>query len=454
VKRNIRIIQLLIDNGANVNVKDNEGNIPLNLAYIKGYKEGVECLLDGGANVNTLLHLASYDGNLEMIELLFKPKLFKSKYNIDVNIKNNTGLTSLYVASLQGHQEVVALLLANRADLSIADESGNTPIHVASSEGKLEVVKVFVNSKGKFVVNIKNSLSGKSPIHYASCNGHPEVAAFLLANGADPIVVDNFGNTPLHVASLRGDIETIKLLLKPEYNVDVNKKNNGGDTPLYWASDNGHPEVVALLLANGADPRVVDNDGNTPLHIAFSAGDIETIKLLLKSEYNVDVNKKNNDGITPLYIAFHNGHEEILNLLFQYMLREIEGIRTQGMFKLYDLYKSKESVASANKSKSTQLRETNHDDGCSKTCLLSIENQKLYDLHKVKDGVVISVKSTQLYETNHASETCILSVENNLFVDDSKFANEPVKVIENTVIADIEASPFIQKKLNLLNRGG
>ena len=56
---------------------------------------------------------------------------------------------------------------------------------------------------------------------------------------------DNEGKTALHVASLEGHSEAVKLLL--EAGAEVDAEDDNGQTPLSWAAENGHSEAVKLL---------------------------------------------------------------------------------------------------------------------------------------------------------------------------------------------------------------
>ena len=116
--------------------------------------------------------------------------------------------------------------------------------------------------------------------------------------------------TPLHLASERGYIEVILLLL--EHGAQVNT-NNG--SPLNSACQYGKLDAVEILLEYGADPNTGCNIGNTPLHSACSYGSVGIISALLK--HNVDINAKNVDGWTPLHRASYNGRTEAVNLLLQ-----------------------------------------------------------------------------------------------------------------------------------------
>lgn len=106
--------------------------------------------------------------------------------------------------------------------------------------------------------------------------------AELLNRGA---IVDNAtkkGNTALHIASLAGQEEVVKLLL--QHNASVNAQSQNGFTPLYMAAQENHDSVVKLLLANGANQSLATEDGFTPLAVAMQQGHDKVVAVLLESD--------------------------------------------------------------------------------------------------------------------------------------------------------------------------
>lgn len=67
----------------------------------------------------------------------------------------------------------------------------------------------------------------------------------LIAAGVKVNQVDNYGNTPLHLAAWRGEEDIIKTLISA--GSDVNKANKYGETPLHWAVENGNEKSARLL---------------------------------------------------------------------------------------------------------------------------------------------------------------------------------------------------------------
>lgn len=88
----------------------------------------------------------------------------------------------------------------------------------------------------------------------------------LLAQGADPNIVDATGTTPLHIAAYWGENEMIKALIKAGAATEA--RDETGATPLHIAALSGgaraHGRTIALLIASGARQDVVDTHGWTP----------------------------------------------------------------------------------------------------------------------------------------------------------------------------------------------
>lgn len=90
------------------------------------------------------------------------------------------------------------------------------------------------------------------------------------------------GNTALHIASLAGQEEVVKLLL--QHSASVNVQSQNGFTPLYMAAQENHDSVVKLLLANGANQSLATEDGFTPLAVAMQQGHDKVVAVLLESD--------------------------------------------------------------------------------------------------------------------------------------------------------------------------
>lgn len=122
------------------------------------------------------------------------------------------------------------------------------------------------------------------------------------------------GNTALHEAAKRGDIQTVKSILCERNDADyINSSGNNGNTALHYAIKAGSLEVARLLLTHGANPNKQDRYGHTSFHSACSKGSLAFIKLL--SKYGADSNVQNCNNDTPFHLAAHHCNSEIIKLL-------------------------------------------------------------------------------------------------------------------------------------------
>jgi ankyrin repeat protein len=130
-------------------------------------------------------------------------------------INNNE---ALYIASSEGHVEIVQLLLERgiNIDTELAFGSGKNALHIASYRGHHEVVKLLLDRGAN--VNM-NDYYGENALHYAtdqnmwSCGYYFEIVMMLLDKGIDINMVDNEGYIPLHYAAKSGHTGIVKLLL-------------------------------------------------------------------------------------------------------------------------------------------------------------------------------------------------------------------------------------------------
>ncbi|XP_048247938.1 ankyrin repeat domain-containing protein 50-like, partial [Haliotis rufescens] len=287
-----------------------EGRTPLHDAACQGQREVVEVLLQNKANVDekrqdgsTPLHEAAYEGHREVVDVLLQ-----NKANVDE--KDKEGSTPLNDAAYQGHREVVDVLLQSKANVDEKDKEGRTPLHRAAWQGHRVVVEVLLQNKAN--VDEKDK-EGRTPLHDAAYDGHREVVEVLLQNKANVDEKDEEGSTPLNHAAYRGHREVVDVLLQNKANVD--EKDKEGRTPLHRAAWQGHRLVVEVLLQNKANVDEKDKEGSTPLQDAAYDGHREVVEVLLQNKANVD--EKDEGGSTPLYNAAWQGHRVVVEVLLQ-----------------------------------------------------------------------------------------------------------------------------------------
>jgi ankyrin repeat protein len=245
----IKKVDALLNQKADVNVKDDRGRTPLMWASFLGQTEIARRLLKQNPNLNdqdndgdTALIIACGNKNtMDVINLLLAK-------GADMRIRDNNGDSAFLVASgtLYTNAVPMRLLISKGADVNEANNSGDTALmNLAKSSLHLTLpIMKFILSKGARV-NERND-RGKTALKFASENcGYYQAVKLLLENNANPNLADDQGNTPLMAAAGCGDTEAVKQLIAKGAHVSVT--NSEGKTAQRIAIDCGNKDIAERL---------------------------------------------------------------------------------------------------------------------------------------------------------------------------------------------------------------
>ena len=335
------IVRLLLESGKCLTDRYGvslTGRSALMIASENGHTETVEVLLKYGANVQTqtssdewtALFFACKNGHITIVRLLLEYKA-----NICIKTKKNQQLSALIVASQNGRCETVNVLIECGANVNVEGvmeptKTGRivTPLMVASDK---EMVELLLKHGAK--INKQVSEEGWTALMFASYRRQTETATFLLELGADVDIqgyekphsesCEKSTVTALMIASRLGYSEIVQLLI--EHKTAINMQNNNGWTALMFASDNRQTKTITLLLEHGADTGIQGKKRShvhgyeettlTALMHASRRGYTEIAKLLL--DYKAEINMQNNKGWTALMFASNKGYIETATLLLE-----------------------------------------------------------------------------------------------------------------------------------------
>lgn len=317
------MVELLITEGkADVHQQRKLGLFsPIVLASALGHAEITEVLLQNGANVNikvssgfTPLHYAAMEGNTETARVLIRQGAY-------VDTENDAGDSPLLVAVKAKQSTMVDLLTRNGAELELRNKEGKTvwdyAMKTLSTEFFVELVSIYKRLNG--LTSKLTFAQGKTPLHKAALTDDYEKLECLFSLGAVPDVTDEGGNTFLHLAARENCITVLKTFYE---RVDVNCQNSEGDTPLHLASNFGHREAVDILLKK-SQVGLVNDDGETALHTACksrlaSAELVDVILDTIAKAHNWSlVSSTDKNGNTALHIAARSTRYEIFPVLKQ-----------------------------------------------------------------------------------------------------------------------------------------
>ncbi len=320
---NLADVRALLSSHANPNARElNGGQTALMWALSERQSAVVEELIKQGADVRTgsktgftPLMFAAQQGDEDSTRILLRAG---AKPNV---AQPKTGLTPLMIASAMGRTNAVDLLLDNGADPNLADANGYTSLHrvvrdsdygidLNSKDAVLTVVKSLLKhganpnarlsqDREKAAEEIKNGnvaiegkrtavtvteiiLQGATPLFLAAEVNNLDVIKALVDAGADPLVANERGTTPLIMAAGAGTdvqrerepeerataVETAKFLVAR--GADVNAAGQYGWTALHAATYQGMNDLIEYLVSKGANIDQKDEFGQTPLSISLS----------------------------------------------------------------------------------------------------------------------------------------------------------------------------------------
>lgn len=324
VEKQLEIVKFLLKQGADVGASCTNGVTALTFAAAGGDIKVLQVLIDSGANVHatddsgsSLIHYVILGSDLSKDKVDRQQVLkFLLEKGVDINGKNQIGLTPLHLAIDKKCNDLVKLLLNNDA-ISIEEaesEDQLTPLFLAVFTQDKEIVKLLLDRGAN--TSAQNG-KGNTALYFAIKLKNEELVKILLDHGADFNIVNNEGLSSFHNAATKNIIE---MLLSRGADINSRTENDtdfNGCTALGLAALRGREEEVETLIKNGAEIDIQDRLGHTPLFHAVCHGHLGIVKLLLDGGASL-VSEMDDELIDPLYYAAWIGQKEILELLLKY----------------------------------------------------------------------------------------------------------------------------------------
>ena len=205
-------MRLLVNKGADVNRRDDQGYTPLTSAVRQRYTDMIGVLLDLKA---------------------------------DANMANADGMTPLLEAVMRDDVASIKMLLALGADKEAHGPEGLDPLVLSIEEQKYEAAKTLIDAGAK--VSVAAGDQRLTPLMIAAAQSAPAEGSIFVPSSTRPI-------------------DIAKALIKQ--GADLNAKDKDGMTALMVAASHNNAPMVGLLLQSGADAAAKNDRGQTALDIA------------------------------------------------------------------------------------------------------------------------------------------------------------------------------------------
>ena len=353
---NLEGLKLLLEHKADYTLHGHLGNTPLLWASGKGHYEIVAALVKHARLEDrescpfknfinhrnkdgmSALFSAAKANHRRIVDLLLDE-------GIDWSIPNNVKVSTLHVATWEGHVEVVSALLANAHEtadlenfkkfLNGRNKQGKTALVDGAERGQIDIVKELLE---KYDADFQTpNTDDCSALHAACWIGRTEVVSFLLKFASTKLTKEHFmrflnlrnkwGKTALMDAAERGRLEIVRMLREQQYGADYTIPNNNDVTPLHVSSWNGHKEVANYIMQTAFQDLSPENLqkfinhrnkwGKTVFMDAAERGRLDIIKMLREQQYGADYRIPNNNDVTSLQVSSWNGHMEVATFILK-----------------------------------------------------------------------------------------------------------------------------------------
>ncbi|XP_059178222.1 uncharacterized protein LOC131957434 [Physella acuta] len=313
-ENHLNLANVLIEGNADVNTANEVGETPLNIAVNRNDTDMIKNLLRKGADVNLYggkflpnpIRVAE-TGNFEMMKLFLQHKA-----DVDVTVD---GVNALFISIEKNDTNMWELLVGNGAGLEAFNARGETVLMMAVKAGNIDLLRHLVQHGADVdCLNSRRVSALYEAVILRSCEA---VQLLVEAGAALDTVYFNDGSI-LHLALRKQRKDIAALIVKTKLNtreeIDmsrtsdtdefdfINVVNRRLQTALHIAASIDSCYLVNLLTDAGADVNMTDDNNNTALQIGISNIDNkDMVEILL--EAGADPNVLDEHGETPLLHA-------------------------------------------------------------------------------------------------------------------------------------------------------
>ena len=341
----LKIIELLLEYGAEIDVLDDHGWGALHKAAAAGNEAIVDLLLKNGADANLKVPYSywnNFDGSTPLSKAILNghlaivKKLISAGASLELSV-GEFAHSPLHVAAsldtlaswdyelfeaeatsfVKNRTEILKLLVDKELDVNEIDDNGQTPLHLAAATNYSDAAKLLIKNGAE--MSIGDSIMGSSPLHIAARNDAGEVVQILLNNGVDPNLVDAYQESPLDDAWYFEYDRVMLILIKNGADlITTSSSYVSGSYFMEWAAEQNLSDLINAVKARegNGDTETVNVVESNALIDAVRSNDLKLIKSLLKKGENIN-QQDEFTGYTALHQAVLDDNLEMVKLLIK-----------------------------------------------------------------------------------------------------------------------------------------
>jgi len=249
---------------------------------------------------NTPLLICAEKGNLSIIQEIYSwvPSIKKQQ-------KNNIGQSSLFLAVLGEHLDLVKWLLRNGSTIDERDIYNTSCLLIPAAKGKMDLIKCVLDNTSSSDYPARNEYRS---LIAAATNGHLDVVKYLVSKGCS-LNEKNHQFNCLAAAIESGNIDVVKWIMDNGYTFEniTDKKNS-----LFNACKKGNLKMIQYFVKQGCSLTETDVHGRTC--IFYLLKDIDALEWLFDNGCPIDT--KDNSGYTPILWASRRGYLPAVKWLY------------------------------------------------------------------------------------------------------------------------------------------
>lgn len=327
---NFNLTRQLLDQGANPDIckvyssDDEFGEPVLSKASTLGLVKIVNLLIEKGADVNLKggvygysLQAAATFGNFDVVRILIE-------CGANVNVEGGLYGSALQAAARFGHLDIVRLLIMQRANVNARGGIYGTALQAATVFGIEDTIRFLIEQGAN--VNAGGGRYG-SALQAAVTFGSMSRVMLLIEYGADVTTQDTDSDNALLSSILSEDKDKVRDMLELGADIGAQPCTANHRSLLHEAVRCKDRAILLMLCEAGGIMHLTTQDeyGLTPLHQAVVDGRVDMVKYLLQKGASADT--KDFNGVSPIQSALRRHHKDIVLELFPRTLVDLPPIR-------------------------------------------------------------------------------------------------------------------------------